>query len=185
MKIADNTYVAIDYSLALDSGEIIDRSEGEPLGFITGADQIIPGLENALMGMVAGDSARITVEPEDGYGERQDELLMEVPRDQFPDDEEIEAGMVFETEGPHGPVTIVIDSVNANDTVTVNLNHPLAGQRLFFDVKVVEVRDPSVEELAALEETDGCDCGCEDGDDACGCGGDDKKPAGGCGCGCR
>ncbi len=160
MKIADRMYVAIDYSLSLDSGQEVDRSqEGQPLGFITGASQIIPGLEKALTGMVLGDAADITVEPADGYGTVRDDLLQEVPRNQFPEDAEIKEGMSFEAQGPHGPFMIIVSSVNVNDTVTVDLNHPMAGQRLHFAVKVVEVREASEEEIAQL--TSGCGCGCE------------------------
>ena len=160
MKIADKMYVVIEYSLSLDSGQEVDRSqEGRPLAFITGASQIIPGLEKALSGMTVGDAADIKVEPEDGYGTVRDDLFQEVPRNQFPTDVEIKEGMSFEAQGPRGPFMIVVSSINDNDTVTVDLNHPMAGQRLHFAVKVVEVREPSEEEIAQL--TSGCGCGCE------------------------
>lgn len=158
MKIADKMYVAIEYSLSLDSGQEVDRSQdGRPLGFITGASQIIPGLEKSLTGMAVGDTADITVEPEDGYGVARDDLFQEVPRSQFPKDVEIKKGMSFEAHGPRGPFMIVVSSINDNDTVTVDLNHPMAGQRLHFAVKVVEVREPREEEIAQL--AGGCGCG--------------------------
>jgi FKBP-type peptidyl-prolyl cis-trans isomerase SlyD len=178
MKIAENMYVAIEYSLKLDSGHEVDRSqEGKPLGFITGNRQIIPGLENALMGLVVGDAADITVEPEEAYGAVNDEMFQEVPKSQFPEDVEIKEGMSFEAQGPHGPFMIVVSKVNDNDTVTVDLNHPMAGQRLHFDIKVVEVREPSTEEVAALNSVGcGCGCGSADSDSSAGCGS-------GCNCG--
>jgi len=175
MKIADNMYVAIEYTLTLDTGQEVDRSqEGRPLGFISGASQIIPGLEKALAGMSENDDAAITVEPEDGYGVVRDDLFQEIPRSQFPGDVEIKQGMAFEAQGPHGPFMLVVSSVNDNDTVTVDLNHPLAGQRLHFAVKVVEVREPSAEEIAQL--SGGCGCGC-------GTGTQDECSSSGCNCG--
>lgn len=179
MNIADKLYVAIDYRLTLDSGEEIDKSPaGEPLGFIAGSGQIIPGLETALMGMKVGDNSRIVVAPEDAYGAVSDELFQDIPMDQFPEDVEIEPGMTFEAHGPHGPVMISVSRVNtADDTVTVDLNHPLAGKTLCFEVNVVEVRQPSAEELAELASDCGCGCGSH-GDGSCG-------PSDACGSGCN
>jgi len=175
MKITDNMYVAIEYTLTLDSGREVDRSqEGRPLGFISGASQIIPGLEKALAGMSVNDDADITVEPEEGYGVVRDDMFQEIPRSQFPGDVEIKKGMAFEAQGPRGPFMLVVSSVNDNDTVTVDLNHPLAGQRLHFSVKVVEVREPSAEEIAQLSGGCGCGCGTDTQDDCsssgCNCG---------------
>ncbi len=190
MQIEENTYVAIDYILTLDSGEEVDRSqEGAPLGFITGIGQVIPGLEDALMGMKAGESAKITVGPDDAYGPVQEDMVQEVPRDQFPDDMELAPEMVFEANGPHGPMMLVVKSINDSGTVTVDFNHPMAGLNLNFDITVREVRLPSAEEIAQMASESmggGCGCGCggdddEDGD--CGCGPDSGRKDG-CGCGC-
>ncbi len=178
MKIVDKTFVAIDYCLKLDSGEEADRSqEGQPLTFITGTGQIIPGLDNALSGMSAGEEATITVEPEEAYGLIQDDLLQTVPRTQFPADQDVQPGMAFQAQGPNGPFMILVKTVE-EDNVTVDLNHPMAGQRLHFEVKIVEVREPSSEEIAALENPGGgCGCGCGDASaddapkEACGSGG--------------
>lgn len=178
MKIADKTYVAMDYCLKLDSGEEADCSqEGQPLTFITGTGQIIPGLDNAISGMSAGESATVTVEPEDAYGPMQDDLLQTVPRSQFPADQDVQPGMAFQAQGPNGPFMIVVKTVD-DDNVTVDLNHPMAGQRLHFDVKIVEVREPSSEELAALasQAQGGCGCGCGEPEEkaaegSCGSGG--------------
>ena len=171
MKIAENLFVAIDYCLTLDSGEEVDRSRaGNPLNFITGIGQIISGLEKEIMGMEAGDSANITVEPDDAYGPAREDLLHEVPRSQFPASEDIKPGTKFQAQGPHGNILIVIKTVN-DDTVTVDLNHPLAGQRLHFDVKIVEVREPNAQELASAAGS--CSCGTESPDNCgpgCSCG---------------
>ncbi len=180
MKIADNVFVAISYALTLDSGEEVDRSqEGKPLAFITGSGQVIPGLERELMGMRAGDSARITIEAEEAYGPVQEDLFKELPRSQFPSDMEIEEGMAFEAQAPQGPIMIVVKSIKDKDTVVVDLNHPMAGQRLNFDVKVMEVRETSAAERAAMTSmAAGCGAGCECDTDA------DGAPACGPGCNC-
>ena len=170
MNIADKLYVAIEYTLSLESGEEIDKSPaGQPLGFIAGTGQIIPGLEKALMGRRVGDNAKLVVAPEDAYGPVKDDLFQDIPKSQFPGDVEVKPGMAFEAQGPHGPFMITVAKVNDNDTVTVDLNHPMAGKQLHFDVNVVEVRKPTSEELAqvAASISAGCACGSDDAD-ACG-----------------
>ncbi len=180
MKITDKLYVAMDYKLSLASGEEVDGSPaGEPLGFIAGTGQIIPGLEQALMGMSAGDGSRITVEPEDAYGPVSKDMFHEIPRSQFPDDVTVEPGMTFHAQGPHGQIVMSVAELKDNDVVVVDLNHPLAGQQLFFDVNIVEVREPSAEELSQAEqaqqqeEAGGCSCGSTDQSECgpgCSCG---------------
>ncbi|NTU59807.1 MAG: peptidylprolyl isomerase, partial [Deltaproteobacteria bacterium] len=166
MVIEDRRYVTINYKLSLDSGEVVDQSEpGEPLGFIVGSGQIITGLEKALQGMAEGQSAKVTVEAEEGYGESKPELYRDIPRDNFPPDLKIEPGMGFEAKGPHGPVVFRVRSAT-DDVVIADFNHPLAGQRLHFDVSVAEVREPRAEELASLFSSS---CGC-DSDDCGDCG---------------
>ena len=150
MKVEDQVYVSIDYTLTLDSGEVVDQSKaGDPLGFIFGAGQVIGGLEKGLLGMEVGQAAKITVEPEDGYGQPEPNMLRDIPRENFPGDVALEPGMGFTARGPHGPVSFRVNSVT-DDVVVADFNHPLAGQRLHFDVKVAEVREPRAEELAAL-----------------------------------
>lgn len=179
MKIADKLYVAMDYKLSLASGEEIDSSPtGEPLSFITGASQIIPGLEQALMGMSVGDSSRITVEPEDAYGPVSKDMFQDIPRGQFPDDVEIEPGMTFHAQGSHGQVLLSVAELKDNDIVVVDLNHPLAGKQLLFDVNIVEIREPSAEELSQAERGQQNEAG------GCGCGSTDQSGCGpGCSCG--
>lgn len=163
MKIQDRAYVSIEYTLSLDSDEVVDRSDPEkPFDFIFGGSHVIAGLEKGLLGMEQGQSAKLTVEPEEGYGQPNSELIREIPRDQFPDDMDIEVNMVFEASGPHGPVRLRVKSVS-DDLVVADMNHPLAGERLHFDVKVVGVREAGAEELKALEESAGCapeSCAC-------------------------
>lgn len=186
MKIADNHYVAIDYRLTLESGEEVDRSAaGEPLGFVTGTGSIIPGLENALTGRSAGESFQVTVEPEAAYGPVQPDLLQAIPRERFPADIEIKPGMSFQARGPRGPVALTVTSVDS-EHVNVDLNHPLAGKRLTFDVTVQEVREPLAHELPSAGSECGCGpqeqsaCGCGPGSSGGGCG---SGSGGGCGCG--
>ncbi len=170
MCVEPRRYVSINYTLSLDSGEVVDQSEpGAPLGFVVGTGQIISGLEQALMGMEQGQFAKVTVEPEDGYGPLKEELLREIPRENFPEGLELEPGMGFEAKGPHGPVVFRVKSIT-DDSVTADFNHPLAGQRLHFDVTVEEVREPQAEELAEFMAPSGCSpatCGSCGG----GCGG--------------
>ena len=112
--------------------------------------------------MEPGQSAKLTVEAEEGYGQPRQELFRELPREQFPADAEIEPNMIFEADGPHGPVRFRVESVS-DEVVVANLNHPLAGERLHFDLKVTEVREARAEELEALRDNAGCapeNCGC-------------------------
>jgi FKBP-type peptidyl-prolyl cis-trans isomerase SlyD len=162
MNIADKVFVAFDYRLTLDSGEEVDRSpEGQPLAFITGASQIIPGLEKAMMGMKAGDNLKISVESEDAYGQVNSDLLQDVPRKHFPDDIELKSGMIFQTKGPQGTIPCNIKEIKDENTVIVDFNHPLAGERLHFDVNIVTVREATAEELSGLSSGSGCGCNAE------------------------
>jgi FKBP-type peptidyl-prolyl cis-trans isomerase SlyD len=154
MKIADKSMVSIEYSLTLDNGEEVDKSEpGQPLEFIFNTGQIIPGLEKEIEGMRAGENTKFTVEPEDGYGQPKEELYRKVPRKEFPDN--VKAGMAFQASGPHGAIPFMIKEVD-DDEVTIDLNHPLCGERLHFDVRVVGVREATDEELAAAASAAGC-----------------------------
>ncbi len=150
MKAIPNMFVAIDYVLTLDSGEVIDKSEpGKPLGFIFGKGQIISGLERALEGMEAGEKTHVTIEPEDAYGMPREDLFREIPVSNFPKGMNLEPGMGFEVRSSQGPLFFRIHEIN-DDVVVADFNHPLAGQRLHFDVTVVEVREPTLEEYSAL-----------------------------------
>jgi FKBP-type peptidyl-prolyl cis-trans isomerase SlyD len=143
--------VSIDYTLKLDSGDVIDKSEaGEPLEFVFGRGQIIPGLERRLAGLEQGERATVVVEPVEGYGEVNEELFNDVPRAEFPADIEIKAGMMFNAETPHGPIRFRVREVT-KDTVVADFNHPLAGERLHFDVTVAGVRDATPDEIAATD----------------------------------
>jgi len=149
MLIAANKAVSIDYTLTNDAGETIDSSAGgAPLVYLQGAGNIIPGLEKALEGKQAGDELTVSIEPEDAYGEYLAELVSTLNRSLFEGVDELEVGMQFHASAPGGQMQIVTIRDVDGDDVTVDGNHPLAGQRLNFQVKVVNVRDASEEEIA-------------------------------------
>ncbi|MGR2739002.1 peptidylprolyl isomerase [Halomonas sp. LR3S48] len=147
MQIAQNSVVAFHYTLTNDAGEVLDSSEGrQPLTYLHGAGNIIPGLEKQLEGREAGEKLNVTVSPEEGYGEVQPQLVQEVPRDAFQGVEAVEPGMQFQAQTQGGPLMVTVTKVEG-DTVTVDGNHPLAGQKLNFDVEISEVREASQEEI--------------------------------------
>ncbi len=149
MLIANQHVVAIDYTLSNDAGEVIDSSAGaEPLVYLHGAGNIIAGLENALVGKTVGDELEVSIEPEDAYGEYSAELITNLGRDMFEGVEELEVGMQFHASAPDGGMQIVTIRDIDGDQVTIDGNHPLAGQQLNFKVKVISVRAASEEELA-------------------------------------
>ena len=148
MQIANNRVVSINYTLKNDAGSVIDSSEGgEPLVYLHGAQNIIPGLERALEGKCADDTITVSIEPADAYGEYNSALTQAVPRSMFDGVDTIEVGMEFQAETEHGIQVIRVAAVDGDD-ITIDGNHPLAGERLHFDVAVVDVREASEEELA-------------------------------------
>ncbi len=147
MQIANNVVASIEYTLTDDQGTVIDSSVGgEPLSYLHGAGNIVPGLEDALAGKKVGDSFKVSIPPAEGYGEKNDALLQVVPRSMFHGVDQVEAGMQFHAQTDYGMQVITVTQVEG-DNVTVDGNHPLAGQTLNFDVKVLEVRAASEEEL--------------------------------------
>jgi FKBP-type peptidyl-prolyl cis-trans isomerase SlyD len=149
MQATRGTVVSFNYILTDDSGAVIDSSEGgAPLQYLHGYDNIIPGLESALEGSECGHKSTVVVEPADGYGEMDDEAIFEVERDKFPEEMDIVPGMQFVGETQNGDVPLTVVEVKEG-AVVVDANHPLAGERLHFDVEVVDVRPASNEELAA------------------------------------
>ena len=149
MKISANCVVSIQYKLTDDAGETLDSSDdGEPLVYLHGAGNLIPGLENELAGKGTGQSLSVTIQPEDGYGLVSEDLIQTVPRSDFGSVDQIEPGMRFEATGEDGQTQLIVVTAVAEDEVTVDGNHPLAGEVLHFDVTVEEVRAATEEELA-------------------------------------
>lgn len=147
MQISQNTVVSMDYTLTGDDGQVIDTSEGrEPLVYLHGHQNIIPGLEKAIEGASEGDELEVAVQPEEGYGPYRDELVQDVPRDAFAGVDKVEPGMSFRAESNAGPMTVVVREVG-DDTVTVDGNHMLAGQVLNFKVAIKGVREATESEI--------------------------------------
>ena len=149
MLIADQHVIAIEYTLTNEAGEVLDSSEGsEPLVYLHGAGNIIAGLENALVGKAVGDELEVSIEPADAYGEYSAELITNIGREMFEGVEQLEVGMQFHASAPDGGMQIVTIRDIEGDEVTIDGNHPLAGQQLNFKVKVASVRAASEEEIA-------------------------------------
>lgn len=147
MKIALNAVVSMHYTLKNADGIVLDTSSGrEPLAYIQGIGNIIPGLEKQLEGKAKGDKVNAVVTPEEGYGERRDDMVHVVPKSGFQGGGEPTPGMQVQLEGPQGRMIAVITKIEGDD-VTLDLNHPLAGETLYFDVEITDVREATSEEL--------------------------------------
>lgn len=157
MQVAENKVITIHYTLTNDNGTVIDQANAEqPLIYIHGAGNIIPGLEQALLDKKAGDKVNVTITPEDAYGERMENMVQTVSKSMFEGIEKIETGMQFHAEGNTGPVVVTVTEI-AGDEITIDGNHPLAGETLTFDVEIAAIRDASPDELNH-EHVHGPDC---------------------------
>jgi FKBP-type peptidyl-prolyl cis-trans isomerase SlyD len=146
MQIGAQKAVTIGYTLKGDDGEVLDTSEGgEPLTYLHGTGDIVPGLEKALDGKQAGDTISVSLSPEDGYGQRDERQIRNIPLRKLPAGK-VEVGMQYQITTDAGPMLALVTAVRG-DYATIDANHPLAGMRLHFDVKVVEVRDATADEL--------------------------------------
>lgn len=147
MTIAANKVAAIHYTLTNNDGEVLDSSTGqEPLVYLHGFQNLVPGLELALTGKAVGDKLSVTVKPEDGYGEVDPDMVQELPRDMFAGVDDIEVGMEFHAQTDNGLQIVEVIEIDG-DTVTIDGNHPLAGVTLNFEVEVMEIREATAEEL--------------------------------------
>ncbi|MBJ6762372.1 peptidylprolyl isomerase [Corallococcus sp. H22C18031201] len=148
MKIAKDCVVSIEYRMHLGDGNVVDESEpGEPLEYLQGYEEIVPGLEKVLEGKQAGESLKVVVGPDEGYGDYDPEGVEEVPRSEFPEDLEIQAGGVLSATDPDGDEVDFLVKEVRKDSVLVDFNHPLAGKTLHFEVTVKGVRAATAEEL--------------------------------------
>lgn len=180
MQIANNTVVSINYTLKNAQGTVIDQSpEGQPLIYLHGHKNIIPGLEAALIDKSVGDSVETSIAPEEAYGTVNPALIQEVPREQFQGIATLEVGMQFQASTEQGPIPVVITKVE-DDLITIDGNHPLAGESLYFSVQIEDIREATEEEIAQghLQPAGGGCCGGGGG------GGEDGSDSGSGGCGC-
>lgn len=146
--IAADHVALIDYTLTLDDGSVVDSSDGgEPLAYLHGHHNIVPGLERQLAGRKAGDAVDAVVPPAEGYGEFDPDGEQDVPRSAFPKNARIEEGMMFHSEDEDGNVQPLWVQAVSKDAVRVTSNHPLAGKTLHFKVQIREVRKATDEEL--------------------------------------
>ncbi|MBK5720318.1 FKBP-type peptidyl-prolyl cis-trans isomerase [Dysgonomonas sp. Marseille-P4677] len=199
MKISTNKFVSLSYDLNVGEGEereLMERATAEtPLDFIYGTNSMLEAFEKNIDGLAEGDSFEFVLTPDEAYGEYDDEHVVDLPRNIFEQDGVLNEEVIFE-----GNTVPMMDS-NGNrlngsvvavkeDVITMDFNHPLAGETLNFSGKVLTVRESTPEEIAALfAPQGGCgcgsSCGCGDGEeDSCGCGSSEKEMAGGCGSGC-
>ncbi len=148
MTVADNCVVKIDYTLKNNQGQVLDSSsEKAPLAYIHGKGNLISGLEKELSGMKAGDRTEVVLQPSEAYGERQEGLVTSVPRTELAQIPELKEGIQLQAQTAQGVQVLTVAEIK-EDTVTLDANHPLAGEVLNFDVKVVEVREATEEEIA-------------------------------------
>ena len=146
--VQDKTVVTMEYTLRDDEGNIVDSSEGsEPLTYLHGYNNIVPGLEKALSGKASGDEVNVSVPPDEGYGPIVPEMIQKVPKEVFEGVDTIEPGMQFQAQAEHGIQIIRVVSVEG-DEVTVDANHPMAGKTLHFEVRIKELRLATEEEIA-------------------------------------
>ena len=179
MIIEKNRVVSINYTLTSREGKIIEAVEGgETLDYLHGAGNIFPALEAVLEGKKKGDNLKVSIPPAEAYGDYDEDLILEIEKSRFEEDDKLEVGMEFGGQGPDGRYRVFTIIDVEGDKVKVNGNHTLAGQTLNFDVKIADVREATPEEIAHghLHGEEGCGGGC------CGCG--DEKEESDCGGGC-
>lgn len=185
MTITKDIVVTMDYILRDSSGKTLDSSQDSgPLDYLHGSESIVPGLEKALEGKESGAKLRVKVAAAEAYGQRDEDLVISIPKKQFESTEGIEPGMQFQTMTENGPMVFNVIGI-VGDEVKVDGNHPLAGMDLDFEVEVLKVREATAEEKEHGHLHGGCGCGCEDGgcgDGECGC---DEEGCEGESCGCK
>ena len=166
LTINENKVVTFEYTLKNDSGDIIDSSTNNgPITYLHGSENIIPGLETELEGKMIGDKFHASIEPEDGYGIRYEELVQKIEKDRLSHLPKIEIGMQIQAYDEDGMQIFTIVDISDND-VTLDGNHPLSGQKLHFDVEIIDMREATEEEIEFGLQVD-CGCGDTNGCDEC------------------
>jgi FKBP-type peptidyl-prolyl cis-trans isomerase SlyD len=147
MQVTTNAVVSIHYKLTNSSGEVLDSSEGrEPLAYLHGRGNIIPGLEKELEGKETGSKLSVTVPPEEAYGIHDESLIRQVSRDAFKGIDDLQAGMQFQSQSEKGIEVFTVTKIDG-DQITIDGNHSLAGMTLSFDVEIMEIRAATEEEI--------------------------------------
>lgn len=147
MQISEKMAVSIHYTLTNGAGEQLDNSrDAEPLVYLHGSGQIISGLEESLLGKSVGDKFDVTIEPANAYGEKREDMIQIVPMKMFEGMDKVEVGMQFHADASQGVNVVTVAKVEGDD-ITIDGNHPLAGQALTFDVEVVDIRSATADEL--------------------------------------
>lgn len=147
MQVTDDKVVAFHYTLTGIDGEIIDSSDDQqPLAYLHGRGSLIPGLENALSSKTADDNFSLTLVPEEAYGKYDKELVQTIPVSDLQDVNDLEQWMRLEAESPDGPRTVTVSKIERNE-VTLDGNHPLAGETLIFEIEIAKIREATEEEL--------------------------------------
>jgi FKBP-type peptidyl-prolyl cis-trans isomerase 2 len=186
MTVEKNNKVTIEYEGRFDNkeGEIFDTSEGkEPLTFISGVGMVVPGFDNAILGMEKEEEKEITLKPEEAYGERREELQQKIPRSALPQDQKPEVGMMLVMATPQGQQMPAKITGVTDEEVTIDINHPLAGKTLYFKIKLKDYQAFSEEELKKMMQPQEHSHGC--GDHACQCSEDDACKTGEEDCKCN
>ncbi len=149
MKVGKDKVVLMHYTLKNDAGDVIDSSDGaDPLPFLQGHGNIIPGLESALEGSKVGDKLDVSIEPEEGYGLRMKDAIQEIPSSALQGVDEVKVGMQLQSQDKDGNAFLVTVTKIEDDKITVDGNHPLAGQTLHFSVSIESIRKAEDEELS-------------------------------------
>ncbi|HLE10173.1 MAG: peptidylprolyl isomerase [Bdellovibrionales bacterium RIFOXYD12_FULL_39_22] len=147
MKATKDNVVTIEYTLTNEHGETLDSSKDNgPLAYLHGHSNIISGLEQEIEGKGIGEKLKVTIAPKDGYGEIRQDMIQDVPRAQFEDADNLQVGMQFQVQAGEETLIVMVKSVS-DDMVTLDGNHPLAGQTLHFDVEICEIRTATEDEL--------------------------------------
>ena len=138
--VAKGSKVSIEYTGTFEDGTVFDTTDGRgPIGFVTGNGEVIKGFDDAVIGMKKGEQKTVRITPQDGYGERDERLKQQVPRSVFPAEMKIDKNMGFSFRAPEGQMMHATITDASSDTVTLDMNHPLAGKNLVFKLKVVDI----------------------------------------------
>ena len=163
-KVKEGYFVQVDYTGTFPDGTVFDTSEGKkPLEVLAGKGMLIKGFDAALVGMSVGEEKEVDVKPSDAYGERQEELLRKVPRSEIGKEMTPEVGMMIRVKAPTGQVFPATITAVSDEEITIDANHPLAGKKLHFKLKVILTREPTEDDLEKFKPKEGCES-CADGD---------------------